>query len=437
MAAIILLRQYGFFLQLLFPFLIFMTNGKKRSYFPLRVIAVMIVTIPLYFLSDIRIHLFNYVYIFSDILLFLLSFFLYDEGPFVLLFTSVASFGLQHIIWNDYFLFYENIPAIQNLSVLLQNLIFLANIIVTYALVLILMYKTKLKINYRPKEWPSFVFSMMVLLIVIFLAQLLPLVQESWNYVNRLYANCGVLMCLIIQFGYPYVYDVIQKDRELVEEKKNLENLLYIQAKQEKLGKETTDILNLKIHDMKNQLNTIKHLHGQDRIDSINELEKSVDIYSSIAKTGNEALDIVLTQKGLLCTSKGITLTYIIDGRSFSFMAPVDITSLFGNILDNAIESAEKEEGEYRLVKIVSDHKKGFLQIQETNFCHRSLTFHNGFPVSDKKDKTLHGFGLKSISYIIEKYHGEVKVTLEENIFRLYLLIPIPEDSIPKKSESD
>ena len=428
MQAIIFLKQYGFFLQLFFPFLIFMINGKKRKYFILRVLAVLVVAIPLYFLPDIKIGVFNYVYSLTDLILFGLSFFLYDEKPFVLFFTASASFGLQHIIWNNFFLLYENIPNMSSLNDIWLNVIFIFEILVSYALVFLLIFKTKLKINYRPKEWFSFVLSFVILIAVIYLAQLIPLVQSDWNYVNRLYANLAVLLCLIIQFGYPYLYDMIIKDRKLSEEKQILENMLIVQAKQQKLGKETTDILNLKIHDMKNQLNTLKNLHGQNRLDSIDELEKSIDIYSNIAKTGNESLDIVLTQKGLICSSKNITFTYIIDGKSFSFMKPTDITSLFGNILDNAIESASLEEGEFRLVKLSCETKKDFLQIQEINYCHRDLKFKNGLPITTKLDKNNHGFGMKSISYIIEKYHGQVKVTLENNIFRLYVLIPLDDE---------
>ncbi len=425
MQAIIFLKQYGFFLQLLAPFLILMFNGKKRKYFPLRLIAVLFVTSPLYFMNTVKFHLINYAYILSDLILFLLSFFLYEEKPFVLLFTAIASFGLQHIIWNDFFLLYENIRPMQNLNAIWLNVIFILNLLVSYLLVFFLIFKTKLKIIYRPRQWPSFILSLIVILIVIFMAQLVPYVQNGWNFLVRLYSNISILLCLIIQFGYPYVYDVIQKDKKLLDEKKELENLLYLQAKQERLGKEATDIMNLRIHDMKNQLNSLKYLHGKDRIDSIEELEKNIDIYSSIAKTGNEALDIVLTQKGLICLSKKITFTYIIDGKALSFMSPTDITSLFGNIIDNAIESAEREKDDFRLIKIISDKKKNFLEIQESNYCHRELVFRNGIPVSGKKDKKLHGFGLKSISYIIEKYHGQMNVSQENGIFRLYLLIPI------------
>lgn len=427
MKSIVFLKQYGFFLQLLFPFLIFMINGNKRKYFLFRLFGVITITSSLYFLPSLIINVFDYVYIISDIILFCLSFFLYDEKPFVLFFTAIASFGLQHIIWNNFFLLYENIPNMKSLNDLALNAIFIADLLISYILVFILIFKTKLKINYRPKEWFSFILSLVILITVIFLAQLIPLVQEKWNFVNRLYANLAVLLCLIIQFGYPYLYDIIIKDRKLVEEKKILENMLIVQASQQKLGKETTDILNLKIHDMKNQLSVIKTLHGQTRIDSITELENSIDVYSSIAKTGNEALDIVLTQKGLICSSKNIKFTYIIDGKSFSFMKPTDITSLFGNILDNAIESASDEDNDYKLIKLSCETKKDFLQIQETNYCHKDLKFKNGLPITAKEDKTSHGYGMKSISYIIEKYQGQIKVILENNIFHLYILIPLAE----------
>jgi sensor histidine kinase YesM len=177
---------------------------------------------------------------------------------------------------------------------------------------------------------------------------------------------------------------------------------------------------------MKNQLNTLRELNDTQRQASINEIEKSIDIYADITRTGNEALDIVLTQKSLLCTSKKIRFTYIIDGKSFDFMDKTDITSLFGNILDNAIEATEKETADDRLIKLQASLRNDFLSITEENYSHTPLTFKDGLPITTKDDKSLHGYGFKSLRYLVDKYHGNMSVAQEDNVFRLSLFIPIP-----------
>ena len=67
-----------------------------------------------------------------------------------------------------------------------------------------------------------------------------------------------------------------------------------------------------------------------------------IDIYDSMLKTGNEALDVIFAEKSLLCRKNDIKLNCIIDGAKLSFMETADIYVLFGNLMDNAMEAVEK-----------------------------------------------------------------------------------------------
>ena len=134
-----------------------------------------------------------------------------------------------------------------------------------------------------------------------------------------------------------------EKNRELERDKFVLEELLMREQKQYAITKDTIDLINIKCHDLKHQLAALRSMSEEEREKSLKEVESAVMIYGNIAKTGNETLDIVLTEKSFLCEKHGIRFTYMIDGGSFSFMAPADISSLFGNALDNAIESVMKE----------------------------------------------------------------------------------------------
>ena len=73
-------------------------------------------------------------------------------------------------------------------------------------------------------------------------------------------------------------------------------------------------------------------------------IEKSVQIYSAIVRTGNEILDTILTEKSLICENSGIHINCVADGSLLAFMNPVDLYTLFGNALDNAIEAVRKLE---------------------------------------------------------------------------------------------
>ena len=107
---------------------------------------------------------------------------------------------------------------------------------------------------------------------------------------------------------------------------------------QYELSKQTIDIINIKCHDLKHQ---IHKLDGYSTINNANkqEIENALKIYDSTIKTGNNALDVILTEKSLLGNQKGISFNVIADGKILNFIDPTDIYALFGNAIDNALEA--------------------------------------------------------------------------------------------------
>ena len=192
------------------------------------------------------------------------------------------------------------------------------------------------------------------------------------------------------------------------------------------ISKENIEIINIKCHDMKHQIRKIKNNeHVDDSI--IKELEEAVAIYDSIAKTGNKALDVILTEKALYCSKNDIILTYVADGAKLSFMAESDIYSLFGNALDNAIESVLKiKETEKRIIELTIHQINEFVTISIKNSYSGVINFNeNGIPITTKMDTAYHGYGVKSISLIADKYDGNVSFNTKNEIFNLSILLPL------------
>ncbi len=183
--------------------------------------------------------------------------------------------------------------------------------------------------------------SLLIIAIFIFLfAIILSLVITYFSY------ETYVLEYIIVV----YIYDIfscilalfIQYDmalRERLEINYNTVNHLYRQEQEQfVIMKENINMINLKCHDLKHQVRAI----GKQSMlssEAIKEIESVINIYDSAVKTGNEALDIILTDKSLLCGKKDIRLSCMIDGKKMAFMNESDIYSLFGNLVDNAIES--------------------------------------------------------------------------------------------------
>lgn len=103
-------------------------------------------------------------------------------------------------------------------------------------------------------------------------------------------------------------------------------------------------------------------------------------------------LDTLLTAKSLFCMKNDITMTNVIDGTLFGFMDDMDICSIFGNALDNAIEyELQISEKEKRLIHVSAYSQHNFLLIRFENYCEDIIDFRESLPVTTKKDTKEHG----------------------------------------------
>ena len=206
-----------------------------------------------------------------------------------------------------------------------------------------------------------------------------------------------------------------------------LQNILEMQYRNYQLSQESIDLVNQKYHDLKHQITLLKaEANSEKSTRYLEQMEKEIKSYEAQNKTGNKVLDAVLTSKSLYCQNKGIGLTCVADGTLLNFIAEMDISALFGNVLDNAIESVEKLDApEKRLIHLYVAQQKNFLCIKIENYCEEKLTFRNGMPQTTKKDKRFHGFGMKSIQSTVKKYGGSVTSEMRDSWFELRILIPL------------
>lgn len=207
-------------------------------------------------------------------------------------------------------------------------------------------------------------------------------------------------------------------------------SLLWQQNKAKySLAKENIDLINRKCHDLKHQMRALKNMEESEaRSQYVSELERSIQIYNAIVKTGNEALDTILTEKSLYCEANHILVNCIADGSKLDFINPVDLYAIFGNAMDNAIESVQDiSDPGRRVIDVLVYVKRQFLAISITNPIDGALLkFEDGLPVTTKEKNGYHGFGLKSIRHTAEKYDGFVTVETRDGCFSLRILFPLP-----------
>lgn len=209
-------------------------------------------------------------------------------------------------------------------------------------------------------------------------------------------------------------------------ERDALQNVLQAQYTQYRSAQDSIDLINKKYHDLKHQIAVLRSETSEEKARYLDAMEQEIRSYEAQNKTGNEVLDTILTSKSLYCQQHGITLTCVADGAALYFMNTMDLCSLFGNALDNAIESVEKlPDSEQRLIHLVVTRQKGFLWIRVENTYDGSFHADGALPKTTKADTRYHGYGLKSIYDTAEKYGGTAEIGTQESRFTLKILFPI------------
>lgn len=241
---------------------------------------------------------------------------------------------------------------------------------------------------------------------------------------NNLVMICafGVLLCTFLAL---YLYEKQIEQSERLRMQAQYERHLKSQVKHidEILLKQ--DELRRVKHDMSNQLLAIQgYLKNGDYEGSeayIKTLLKTIEGNTSGIKTGNSALDAILSTKKALAESKEIKCNMDVQIPRGLSMAPVDVCIIFGNALDNAIEACERIEDGEKKIQLFLIERENKLLCHLTNTT--SLDSMKGVAKTSKSDQENHGFGLNNMREALAKYDSEPIIELKDGIFSLKFVV--------------
>ena len=184
------------------------------------------------------------------------------------------------------------------------------------------------------------------------------------------------------------------------------------------------------IHDIKKHLQSIAMLNEQrehDKIDAyIRQLILSSNLKEASRLCDHELLNSILCRYMQQCIKDHITLHADIRSRTVDFIASNDLTSLFCNLLDNAIEAAGIVPDSFIEINTSKREKTPFVVITVINSCRTNPFLSNGRQLcTQKSDKRRHGFGLKSIRKTVQKYHGSMQMYYNDDTFTFHTIITL------------
>lgn len=231
---------------------------------------------------------------------------------------------------------------------------------------------------------------------------------------------------IIFLFVYRLWFGNVQKQEEL----RAIRHAIEVQGAQLREIRGAQDAIHRKHHDIKYVISLLRsNSKDAERLKDrwIREMEEDLYTFEALSNTGNDVLDALLSERRLSCKKQGITLSCVVDGAQLEGMDALDVFTIFGNALDNAIEhTAGMEDPERRLIRLHVYRKQAFVVVSFENPCAAEPALFDGLPRSTKRDVGHHGFGLKSLRYVVEGYGGSLKISWRDGWFRLTFLLPLP-----------
>lgn len=181
-------------------------------------------------------------------------------------------------------------------------------------------------------------------------------------------------------------------------------------------------------HDMKNHLLVLeRQLQSPEATEMLEKLRQETSIYEDYVHTGNDIVDIILRDKARLARENHIDFSVAADLHEIDFMEPLDVSTIFGNALDNALEASGQLPSGQRAVLVKAGKIRDFFSVLIENSCTGDSKPSRGR--TTKQDDFLHGFGIVNMQRAVEKYGGQLNTDCENGKFTLKILIPIPQSS--------
>lgn len=343
----------------------------------------------------------------------------------LLAFLAVLSELTLATVLGIWFIDVSSLGAVYTVEYALINHIF-----ITVLAVIMKKILKKLGRNFTRRE--ILLLSVLLFSLILLLASVANRSLFGWNLISQISQILGVILLLAaLSLLIYFVHESVRIRLIQQREEQQLQKLQVQYQYYEERLKDEQRVRGI-YHDMKNHLlvlqaqlkeigNTGDKGKRQEAEEMIEKIQNQISDYEDYVQTGNAFLDVILRDKSRKAKEERIDLHTEIDFSKGNFIDALDISTIFGNALDNAIEACEKVPEEERFITMKAREKNHFLVIHIEN----SAVQEEEEKKTTKEDTFLHGFGLKNIQRAAEKYGGQCKRNYQSGVYMLSILIPI------------
>lgn len=271
-----------------------------------------------------------------------------------------------------------------------------------------------------------FNFLVMPMFSIIYITTLMMYLQTYIGLSDMLWIMINIVSIIILNMFITNIFESISKNNELksklvlYEEKSRIQYEYY--SSLEDNYKNSRKI----IHDIKNHIQTIENLYKADQCEKgksyTDDMCKLLESFSQKKYAEHRTLNLIINDKMIKANKYNIDFVCKVSGVDLEFIRDIDLTTIFANLLDNAIDETSLGEKERKIILKI-DSFNNFIIINIIN----SL---NSNPKRDKKffksiKKNHSGFGLENVSRALEKYDGNMRIDFNDDEFKVNIIIPI------------
>ncbi len=237
----------------------------------------------------------------------------------------------------------------------------------------------------------------------------------------------SLILIFILNLIAFYLYDALGNSYTKIAKIAVLEKENELYSKQCEIMQSSAEELQSFRHDLSNQFAVISELLNNEKYDLVKEqisaLSEKITYSVIYSTTGNIIIDGLINYKLQCAIIDNIKVNSEIAVPCDLELETTDIVTIIGNLLDNSITAVKELQVKDRTLHIKVVYSNDRLIIQTINPYISEINYENGEIISSKEDKCHHGYGLKNIERVVQKYDGYMEINHTNSLFKVDILL--------------